>query len=218
MKTYQTLVKNCPQYRDYIEHEFVRGLGDGTLAESAFRFYLQQDFLFLVHFTRAWGLAVYKSDNLADMRAAQAGVNAMLDTEIGLHIDYCAQWGISEEELYQLAEHPSMVAYTRYVLDSGLKGTLAEMHVALVPCIIGYADVARWLGEQSWLKRDGNPYLPWIEMYQSDAFQQAAANEGAYLDRLCANISPADMPRLQRIFNTATDMEIAFWQMGLDNA
>ena len=38
---------------DYVRHPFVTALGRGTLAEGAFRFYLVQDYLFLLHFTRA---------------------------------------------------------------------------------------------------------------------------------------------------------------------
>ena len=36
----------------YVDHEFVRQLGDGTLPEAAFRMYLVQDYLFLIQFAR----------------------------------------------------------------------------------------------------------------------------------------------------------------------
>ena len=54
----------------YTGHPFVRRLADGTLPEAAFRHYLGQDYLFLIHFARAYGLAVYKSTDLDEMRAA----------------------------------------------------------------------------------------------------------------------------------------------------
>ncbi|UJF25286.1 thiaminase II [Suttonella sp. R2A3] len=217
MNTYQQLSHTCPNYREYIEHGFVRQLGDGSLPAAAFRMYLQQDFLFLIHFTRAWGLAIYKSATLPHMRAAQAGINAMLDTEIGLHIEYCQQWGISEQSLYTLDEHPATVAYTRYVLDSGMNGSLAELHIALAPCMLGYAEIGRWLSEQPWTEYKDNPYQPWIALYASEEFQRAAQAESDLLDELCAEFTPAQLKRAQHIFNTATNMEIAFWQMGLDH-
>jgi thiaminase/transcriptional activator TenA len=39
----------------YVDHAFVRALGEGKLSEAAFRRYLGQDYLFLVHFARAYG-------------------------------------------------------------------------------------------------------------------------------------------------------------------
>src|SRR5207302_308632 len=56
----------------YTRHDFVLRLAQGDLPEAAFRRYLVQDYLFLLHFARAWGLAIYKSETLAEMRRAQA--------------------------------------------------------------------------------------------------------------------------------------------------
>ncbi|MFV0300090.1 MAG: thiaminase II, partial [Paracoccus sp. (in: a-proteobacteria)] len=38
----------------YTRHAFVEGLRDGTLPRAAFLNYLRQDYLFLIHFARAW--------------------------------------------------------------------------------------------------------------------------------------------------------------------
>ena len=88
----------------YTRHEFVMLLASGDLPEAAFRHYLVQDYLFLLHFARAWGLAIYKSETLAEMRRAHALVAATLDTEIGLHIEYCRGWGLSEAAMAQEPE------------------------------------------------------------------------------------------------------------------
>ena len=65
-------------WQSYVDHYFVRQLGAGTLPHAAFRTYLVQDYLFLIQFARAYALATYKSRTLADMRAAQAGLAAIL--------------------------------------------------------------------------------------------------------------------------------------------
>lgn len=206
---FQDLKNACPDWQDYIHHSFVQQLIQGTLPLNAFRYYLQQDYLFLLQFTRVWALALYKSDNLADMRAAQQGINAMLDQEIGLHIQYCANFGISAEQLEKLPEHSATVAYTRYVLDCGLTGTLTELHTAISPCMLGYAEIGQ-IASQSKIK--DNPYQSWIDMYAGETYQQAAQQAQITLERWLTN---ADTERLQRIFNTAVRMEIAFWDMGL---
>src|SRR6267143_663334 len=93
-----------------------------------------------LRFARAWGLAVYKSDTLAEMRRAQSLLAATLDVEIGLHIDYCRGWGLSETAMNAEPEAPETIAYTRFVLDRGVAGDRLDLEIALVPCMIGYAE------------------------------------------------------------------------------
>ena len=78
------------EWRAYTEHPFTNGMADGSLAEAAFRHYLVQDYLFLIEFARAYALSVHKSPKLADMREAAAGLSAILDVEMDLHVKLCA--------------------------------------------------------------------------------------------------------------------------------
>ncbi len=49
-------------------------------------------------------------------------------------------------------------------MERGLAGDLLDLNVALAPCIVGYAEIAKWLSAQPFLKTDDNPYLPWLEI------------------------------------------------------
>lgn len=213
---FELLKKEVAQeWQAYTQHQFVRQLGEGTLAKESFQHYLKQDYLFLLHFTRAWGLAVYKSQSFDQMRYAQAGINAMLDTEIQLHIDYCREWGITEAQLLQEPESSACVAYTRYVLDTGLQGTSLELLTALMPCLVGYAESVDWLLTQPFTRLENNPYRPWIEMYASDEYKAAVRTSIEQLQQLALGTTPAQQAKLVEIFRTATRMEVAFWDMGL---
>ena len=61
-------------WQHYVAHPFLRQLADGTLPEPAFRRYLTQDYLFLIHFARSYALLVSKLRTLAEMRAAAASM------------------------------------------------------------------------------------------------------------------------------------------------
>lgn len=205
-------------WRAYCEHDFVTRLAAGKLEPAAFRHYLQQDYLFLFHFSRAYALAAYKSRTLAELRQATDGLKTILDVELDLHIGYCREWGIHEEDLAKLPEARATMAYTRYVLDTGNRGDLLDMHVALAPCLIGYGEIANWLNEQPFTRHADNPYADWIAMYASTDFQQAMRAESAWLDERLAKITPARFDELATIFRDATRLEIDFWQMGLDQS
>src|SRR5215212_6277309 len=119
------------EWQAYTGHRFTEALGDGSLPEVAFRRYLVQDYLFLIEFARAYALAVYKSPKLADMREAAAGLSAIIDVEMNLHIKLCAGWGLSPDDLERAPAAVETLAYTRYVLDTGMRGDLLALEVAL---------------------------------------------------------------------------------------
>ncbi|MDO9503708.1 thiaminase II [Falsiroseomonas sp.] len=203
-------------WQDYVRHDFVRGLGDGTLPLPAFKYYLGQDYLFLIHFARAYALAVYKSENLEDMRAANDAVGHIL-AETSLHLRYCAGWGMGEADVVALPEDPACMAYTRYVLERGMAGDILDLQVALAPCVVGYAEIALALKADARTVLDGNPYRDWIETYSGPDYVAVAEASIATLERLFASRgSEARIPSLSRTFTEATRLEVGFWQMGLD--
>jgi len=216
---HQDLINACREdWHAYTQHAFVQQLAQGTLAQPSYLHYLKQDFLFLKQYARAYALAIYKARTLADMRKALPSVHALLDSEINHHVTYCGNWGLTESDLEAEPEDFGTVAYTRYVLDAGMAGDIVDLYAALAPCSIGYAEIGRNLAADTNTKLIDNPFASWIELYSGDEFQQGVAQGTAHIDELLAEID-VDSQRgrnLIHVFKTATRMEIAFWQQGLD--
>src|SRR6476469_4905267 len=166
------------EWQAYTEHPFTNGLADGSLAEAAFRHYLVQDYLFLIEFARAYALAVYKSPKLADMREAAAGLSAILDVEMNLHVKLCAGWGLSPHDLERAPPAVEMLAYTRYVLDTGMRGDLLALQVALAPCVIGYAEIAARLSARPEARVETNLYREWIAEYAGAPYRRSRLKRG----------------------------------------
>ncbi|MCY4336010.1 MAG: thiaminase II [Litoreibacter sp.] len=207
-------------WHDYTHHAFVEGLRDGSLPRKAFLHYLVQDYVFLVHFSRAWSLAVVKSESMEEMRVCAGTVDALVNHEMALHIKICAEAGIDEQALYTASEETANLAYTRYVMDAGLQGDFLDMMAALAPCVMGYGEIGKRLAGS---KADDTPYADWIETYAGDEYQDVCTTVGTMIDSAVANRigTLADSPRakaLQARFTKATELEVGFWQMGLDGA
>jgi thiaminase/transcriptional activator TenA len=217
-RLFDRLKEAClPEWRAYVEHPFVRGIADGSLPEASFRHYLIQDYLFLIQFARAYALAAYKSDDLADMREAAAAMGAILDREMALHVAYGAGWGLDEAAMASAPEATATLAYTRFVLERGMAGDLLDLAVALAPCIVGYAEIAAGLMGDPQTRLEGNPYRSWIETYADPDYQSVAAAKVAHMDRLSARRGgAARFPGLARDFGAACRLEAGFWQMGCD--
>ncbi|WP_095587716.1 thiaminase II [Actibacterium ureilyticum] len=204
-------------WRAYTRHDFVEGLRDGSLPRAAFLHYLRQDYVFLFHFARAWALAAVKATRLEEMQAAAATVNALVHHEMQLHVDTCADAGITESDLRATAERPENMAYTRYVLEAGYSGDFLDLMAALAPCVLGYGEIGARLAETA----SSDRYSGWISVYSGDEYQQVCRDVGALIDdalmhRLGADFaqSPRWAPLCQR-FGAATRLEVGFWDMGL---
>ena len=204
-------------WRGYTRHKFVEGMRDGILPRAAYLRYLVQDYLFLVHFSRAWALAVTKAETLDEMRACAATVHALLDEEMRLHVETCAAEGISEAELFAASEAPPNIAYTRYVLDAGHSGDFLDLMAALAPCVLGYGEIGTRLAKDA----AKTPYTDWIVTYAGPEYQRTCREVGTLIDAAVARRlgpTPQDSPRWPRLcarFEMATRLEIDFWGMGL---
>src|SRR5437588_7007310 len=203
------------EWRAYVEHPFTGAMADASLPQPAFRHYLVQDYLFLIEFARAYALAVYKAPQLADMRESAAGLSAILDVEMDLHVKLCAGWGLASGDLEHAPAAVEMLAYTRYVLDAGMRGDLLALKVALAPCVIGYAEIATRLAAQPGALAASNPYSVWIAEYAGGPYQEVAAKARAHLEGLAdLYATPPREAELIAIFKEATRLEADFWEMG----
>lgn len=197
----------------YVRAPYLAALSDGSLPRATFHEYLAQDYRFLIHFSRAWGLGVAKAGSPDEMRACAKMVHALLDTELSLHVELCGQAGIPESALIATEESPGTLAYTRFVMDAGYTGGFLELLAALAPCIFGYGEIGARLKAGEYAPA----YAPWIETYGGEKYQELCHTTAAFLDRAVADRlgdAPERLPvwdDLSRIFAAASTLEAGFW-------
>ena len=205
------------EWNAYCHHDFVNEIGEGTLPIESFRYYLEQDYIFLIHFSRAWALAVYKSSSVAEMQWATEILHSTINTEMSLHVGFSERFGVSQELLESTKEAQANLAYTRFVLDKGLAGDLLDLYVALMPCVVGYAEIGNRLSLEYDSVLADNPYREWIEMYSSEEYQTLAIKSISVLERICrerGGMSRID--ELKATFRSATVLEEGFWSLCYD--
>ncbi len=192
-------------------HPFVRGIGGGTLDVEKFRYWLRQDYLFLIEYARLLSLAAARSPDLETMTRFAGLLQETLATEMGLHRAYAAEFGIDRRELEQESPALATRAYTDFLLRTASLGDFAELVAALLPCMWGFSEIGQRLAAQA---RPGNtPYEKWIAMYSSREFAELAEWCRELLDRLAAGLPERDLQRLETAFLTSSRCEWQFWEM-----
>lgn len=64
MKFSENLYKNVEGiWNSYYEHPFIKGIGDGTLDVEKFKFYMIQDYIYLLDYAKVYALGIVKADS-----------------------------------------------------------------------------------------------------------------------------------------------------------
>lgn len=185
------------------EHPFVCGIGNGTLEPEKFRFYVRQDYLFLIEYGRLLALASARAPRLELQTRFAELTQETLVTEMDLHREYARRWGISEEELEAEQPVPATRAYTDFLLRTAALGDFGELVAALLPCMWGYAELGAALP-----RPDHELYRRWVEVYAGDEFQALAA----WCREVCDEAAEAgDRARMREAFVESSRHELAFW-------
>ncbi|KAK5118046.1 hypothetical protein LTR62_004092 [Meristemomyces frigidus] len=161
-------------WHQYTHHDFVNRMGDGTLPPETYKYYMIQDYLYLIQFARANALAGYKAKKLDDIAGA-AQIVLHIRREIDLHIKECNDLGLAQSDIEQYEESQACTAYTRYVLDIGQSEDWLALQISMLPCLLGYGIIARRLhGMQSTHPpTKPNRYLTWINNYVGEDYSAA---------------------------------------------
>lgn len=199
-------------WREIHTHPFVRGIADGSLPVEAFRFYMGQDYVFLIEYARVLALAVSKGGGLTAMGRFAGLLDATLNQEMELHRSYAARFGITNEDLEAVELAPAARAYTRHLLEIAHTGGLVEIAAGLMPCQWGYAEIGSRLAREGDVS-EANPYVEWIQTYASEEFRAIADWLCSLLNRLGEEASPSSRRRCVEIFLLSSRYEYFFWEM-----
>lgn len=191
-------------------HPFVTGIADGTLPEEAFRFYVRQDYLFLIDYGRLLALGAVRAPRLEWMRRFAGLSEAILETEMDLHRAYAAAWGVGPDELEAEQAAPATSGYADFLLRTAALGDFAELAAALLPCMWGYAEIGERLARSP--RPDHPLYAEWIDTYAGEDFQQLATWSRELVDAAAVELERPGHDRMRRAFLASSRHELAFWE------
>ena len=85
-----------------INHEFPMGIADGSLDFECFKHFIEQDYYFLIEYSKILGLATIKSPDYETMSKFSILLEETLNNEMQLHISFSKKLGIEESTLKKI--------------------------------------------------------------------------------------------------------------------
>ena len=182
---------------------FNRELAAGTLDEGKFRFYIEQDALYLDQYARILAMAGAKGPDGATLRLfAQSALEAVA-VEQALHGAYLTQLGGGIAE-----PSPDCLGYTSYLLATAYHEPWEVLMAAVLPCFWIYWDVGNAIARQA---AADNKYRSWIDTYSDAGFGEAVRAVIAATDTAAAGTTDAVRARMLTAFIRSSQYEYLFW-------
>ena len=192
-----------------LEHPMVERLGEGTLDEAPFEEWVRQDYRYLEEYNRVFALGAAKAPDLERMGTFATLLDETLHTEMDLHREYAAEFGISEAELEATEPSPTTRGYTDFLVRTAAHGSFGELVAALLPCMWGFNEVGRRLDERG--RPDDERYAQWIDTYSGEEFTELTEWCIGLMDDVAADAAPRTRERYEALFTTSMRYEYRFW-------
>lgn len=214
MKFSEVLFSEVKEIWDgYLEHPFVKAIGEGSLDKEKFKNYLIQDYLYLKDYAKVFAMGLVKASTMDEMKFYHESIKGILDDETVVHVNYLKGFGLSTEEVEEYKSELTTESYTNYMLGIALKGDLKDIAMTIMPCTWSYYYIGKHLYETYKENLKDNFYTPWIEEYASNEFREYTQEWIDYIDDICNDISEVKKERLKDIFIKSSLYEMEFWNM-----
>lgn len=187
-------------------HPFISELMNGTLPETTFEFYIQQDALYLADFGKILAGIASKLHNPADIQAYLGFATGTIVVEEALHEMFL---NLFKTEGKVVEKSPTCLLYTGFLHEQLTTQPIEVALAAVLPCFWIYKEVGDYILANQTTKE--NPYQSWIDTYGGEDFAASVTKAIAITDVMAMNTTPAIQQKMTRAFVKASQLEWMFW-------
>ena len=204
----RSLWQDIEQTRSAIfELPFIKALGDGTLDERGFSYYLSQDALYLNTYSRVLARASALAPTEAEQLFWANSAKVCLEVESELH----RSWLNKHSAPGSLG--PVTKSYVDHLLAVSVQGSYAVLLAAILPCYWLYAEVGARLHADFMVRGEGasHPYAAWLETYADEEFAAATRQAIAFTDSAAGGASVQERAAMKTAFSQSSKCELDFF-------
>ncbi|RLG76948.1 MAG: thiaminase II [Thermoprotei archaeon] len=193
-------------WKAIFNHPFVVELFEGTLPMDKFKFYVLQDYNYLLGLMKALAIAAAKSSyeisrELLELAYMEAS------TEMKSYEELLKRLGLSLDDAMRASPTPTNVAYVNFLLAISYSGTPCQAIASFLPCFWSYADIAE-VHRDKLGKNPVKVYVDWASVYLSPEYRGIVSRMRRLLDSKCTS---DDAEKLKDIFVLGSKYEYMFW-------
>ena len=183
------------------------------LDKEKFRFYLKQDYLYLIEYAKVFAVGIAKSNSIEIIRFLSDAVHAIFKSEMHIHEAYMQRFGVTAEEVADTMPSLDNRSYTSYMLRVAYEGGIAEILASVLSCALSYEYIAKVVVSEH-PQAGAHPfYGEWVSGYASEAYQKNNQRLVECFEAITGELPEKQLLRCEEIFVTCSHYETAFWEM-----
>ena len=207
----ETINRSKPVWNECVKTPFVQDLKSGTLPFDKFKGYMVQDSIYLKHYARMYGKAMYHSTTLKEIQLYYSVLSFVNDTESAVRLNYLKQFGLTDDDIEFIAPLPENQNYIDFMRTVAEGGNNSEILMSLLPCMLSYGYVFRTLAADK--ETEQSKYWDFIQDYADEQYHECCNQWISFADEKCGDLSDIEKERLNSIFEKASMLELNFWKM-----
>ena len=170
-----------------------------------------QDSIYLKHYARIFGKAIYCATTLKDIQFFYSVLSFVNDAESAVRLNYLARFGMTDEDMESITPLRENQNYIDFLLGVAAQENIYEILMAVLPCMLSYSYIFKKLADSP--GSENSRYYDFILDYAEAQYAESCKQWCAFADRKCTHLSSKEKENLRYIFKKASLLELDFWKM-----
>ncbi|MEJ8305926.1 thiaminase II [Saccharibacillus sacchari] len=207
----KTIQRAMPFWEACVETPFIQEMKSGRLPMDKFKHYIIQDSIFLKHYARVCGKAMYHASSFRDIQFLYSILRFVEENESSIRVIYLKKLGLNDEEINVLQPAHANRNSIRFLLNMAEQGDTDRILMALLPCLLSYSHIFRTIAAAKEIEQ--SDYKDFIIDYADEGYAQDCLSWIAFVDERFSDWPEDKQNELATIFEEASSLEVDFWHM-----
>ena len=200
-------------WKKYNNHPFVLGIEHGDLDKDKFRYYIIQDYHYLLDYMRTFAVGLAKAQSYEMRKLFSTYVTMLTDSEMDIHEGYLGKLQVTQQELKETPVALDNLSYTSYMLRVAYEEGENEILTAILSCALSYEFIAKNIVKSTPDSVNDPFYGDWIKGYISERYCMENKALTDMLEKAAKGYSEEQLEHLAEIFVICSRYELEFWNM-----
>lgn len=200
-------------WQDLYNHPFIEGLISGDLEISKFKYYLEEDYIYLWDHVKIFAIGITKTNNKEIIRKFSYLLNNCMENEMAIHRGVMKDFGIDVEKIEKRPANLTNLSYSNYRIAQSMIGGYEEFLMVLMACDLGYVNIFRHIDRVNPDAKNHPVYGKFITGYLDPTYLAYVDGTVDEINKIGRDMADGRRRHLIGIFKNCLVYELKFWDM-----